>query len=66
VNLSVQPPICDRTDRKTDETLVGEDTEAFDRPDRMRSKNQTEEIPAPKALLPLLGILNPPHPRSSE
>jgi hypothetical protein len=36
-NLSIQPPVCDRTDRKTDETLVGEDTEAFDRPDRMRS-----------------------------
>jgi hypothetical protein len=69
VNLSLQPPVCDRTDRKTDETLVGEDTEAFDRPDRMRSNrsnNQTEEVPAPKALLPLIGILNPPHPPSSE
>jgi hypothetical protein len=37
VNLSVQPPVSDRTDRKTDATLVGEDTEAFDRGDRMRS-----------------------------
>jgi hypothetical protein len=36
-NLSVQPPVSDRTDRITDETLVGEDTEAFDRGDRMRS-----------------------------
>jgi hypothetical protein len=36
-NLSVQPPVSDRTDRKTDKTLIGEDTEAFDRPDRMRS-----------------------------
>jgi|GEM_PF-3502683 len=57
-NLSVQPPVSDRTDRITDETLVGEDTEAFDRPDRMRShliecdriqsKNQAEEGPAPQ------------------
>jgi len=37
VKLFLQPPVSDRTDRKTDETLVGEDTEAFDRPDRMRS-----------------------------
>jgi hypothetical protein len=37
MSLSVQPPVCDRTDRITDETLVGEDTEAFDRGDRMRS-----------------------------
>jgi hypothetical protein len=60
-NLSVQPPVSDRTDRKTDETLVWEDIEAFDRGDRMRSnaiecdrsgrsgrsRNQTEEVPAP-------------------
>jgi len=36
-NSSLQPPVSDRADRKLDETLVGVDTEAFDRGDRMRS-----------------------------
>ncbi|MBD1895510.1 hypothetical protein [Coleofasciculus sp. FACHB-129] len=55
VNLSVQPPVSDRTNRKTDETLVGEYTEAFDQSDRMRSKrsnNQTEEVQNPQGATP--------------